>query len=91
MVQAKGKGLVLAITKIDLLNKREQERMKQFTQSVFNFVAHAPLVLTSAVKQIGIDSLLTQAETVNAAGTKMIETEILNSTVLPVLKTRKYY
>jgi GTPase len=89
LVQDKGKGLILAITKIDLLNKQQQENVKELTQSVLDFVAYAPLVLTSAVKQIGIDSLLNQAETVNTVSVKMVEKEILKNTVFPVLQTRK--
>lgn len=89
LVQDKGKGLILAITKIDLLNKKQQESVQVLTQSVLNFVAYAPLVLTSAVKRFGIDSLLNQAETVNSAGVKRVEKEILMNTVLPVLQSRK--
>jgi GTP-binding protein len=89
LVQAKGKGLILALTKIDLLNKPEQKRIRQMTESIFAFVSYAPLILTSAVKLIGIESLLTSAKNVEEASRKMIEPEPIKSTVLEVLKSRK--
>lgn len=89
LVQAKGKGLILALTKIDLLNKPERERMKRMTESIFSFVSYAPLILTSAVKLIGIESLLTSAETVDQVSRKMIGQELIKSSVLEVLKSRK--
>ncbi len=89
LMQTKGKGLVIAITKIDLLDKKQLERVKYLTESMLSFVSYAPLVLTSALKHKGIDSLLNQVEIVNMASKKMIDKEILKTSVLPVLKSRK--
>lgn len=89
LVLAKGKSLVLALTKIDLLSRKEQEAMKQLIRAIFSFIDYVPVVLTSAVKRLGIDALLAQAETVNEASYKRIDSELLASTVLPVLKVKK--
>jgi GTP-binding protein len=87
-VMKQGKGMVIAINKIDLVPKTDYTALvsnTQFRLRNFNFI---PVMLISAIKGRGIKKVIRKAISVYEEGKKMISEDILQKTVLQVLVQR---
>lgn len=83
-----GKGMVIAINKLDLIPKSEHKKLindVKISLRAFNFI---PLVVISALKGQGINEVIKKAFDVYEEGQKTISDKILEQTVIPVLKKR---
>jgi len=85
LVLQRGKGIVIAINKIDLIPVKERKFLIDNTRielKNFNFI---PMVLTSALKNKGIIEVINKAVDVFEQGSKMIDDKLIEKMVLPRL------
>jgi len=64
LIEEKGKGVLIALNKIDLLAKKEREKIFKSLKDYFPAASYVPFVLVSALKKEGIDSLYLTLKTV---------------------------
>ena len=74
----RGRALVIAVNKVDLLPREEQRSAIDRTRDVLAFVPWAPLVTTSALHGTGVSALLSRVEDAVAEHRKRITTAELN-------------
>jgi len=64
LIEERGKGIIIALNKIDLLLKKERERIFRSLKDYFPAASYVPSLLVSALKKEGIDSLYLTLKTV---------------------------
>lgn len=74
----RGRALILALNKVDLLSREEQKKVMDRTREILAFVPWAPLVTVSALKGSGVTALLGRVEDAVAEHNKRITTAELN-------------
>jgi GTP-binding protein len=74
----RGRALVLALNKVDLLSKEDQKRAMDRAREILAFVPWAPLVTVSAKEGSGVSALLARIEDAVAEHRKRISTGELN-------------
>lgn len=82
LVLRRGKGMVIAINKIDLIPKKEQNNLLNNTKislQQFNFI---PVMTISALCNQGIINVIKKAQEVFEQGQKRIDDALLNETVV---------
>ncbi|MDX1918396.1 MAG: ribosome biogenesis GTPase Der [Candidatus Caenarcaniphilales bacterium] len=87
LIQSRKKGCVIAVNKWDTLEK-DNETYKAFQERVkyeFNFLSHAPIVLTSALDGQRVNQILEYSLMVWQNLKKRISTGILNNAVREIM------
>jgi GTP-binding protein len=74
----RGRALVIALNKVDLLSRQEQKKAMDRTRDVLAFVPWAPLVTVSALKGQGVTALLGRIHDAVTEHRKRISTAELN-------------
>jgi len=74
----RGRALILALNKVDLLSREEQKRVINRTREILAFVPWAPLVTVSALKGTGVSALLGRIEDAVTEHRKRVTTAELN-------------
>ncbi len=74
----RGRALVIALNKVDLLSREEQKKAMDRAREVLAFVPWAPLVTVSALKGRGLSALLGRIQDAVAEHRKRISTAELN-------------
>jgi GTP-binding protein len=74
----RGRALILALNKTDLLDREAQKKAMDRTREVLAFVPWAPMVTVSALKGRGVNALLGRIEDAVAEHRKRISTAELN-------------
>ena len=74
----RGRALVLALNKVDLLSREEQKKAMDRAREVLAFVPWAPLVTVSALEGKGVHALLSRVEDAVVEHRKRIATGELN-------------
>ena len=74
----RGRALILALNKVDLLSREEQKKAMDRTREILAFVPWAPLVTVSALRGSGVSALLGRIEDAVTEHGKRITTAELN-------------
>jgi GTP-binding protein len=74
----RGRALVIALNKVDLLDREAQKKAMDRTREILAFVPWAPMVTVSALKGRGVSALLGRVEDAVAEHRKRISTAELN-------------
>ncbi|MCZ6806631.1 MAG: ribosome biogenesis GTPase Der [Deltaproteobacteria bacterium] len=74
----RGRALILALNKVDLLSREEQKKAMDRTREILAFVPWAPLVTVSALRGSGVSALLGRIEDAVTEHRKRITTAELN-------------
>lgn len=83
----KGKAMIIAINKWDLINKDEMT-LNEYTKKVrenFKFMSYAPMVTISAMTGQRVSNLFTMINKVNAANNLRISTSVLNEIIMEMI------
>jgi GTP-binding protein len=83
----RGRALVIALNKVDLLNREDQKKAMDRTREVLAFVPWAPMVTTSALQGRGVSALLSRVEDAVSEHRKRIPTGELNRFFEEVIET----
>ena len=79
IILSKAKPLVIVPNKIDLINKKDSQRIVTSTMQSLGFLDFAPIVSISAKFNVGLDTLLNQVLQVYAESNKIADKNILNN------------
>lgn len=88
LVLARGKAMVIGLNKIDLISSSERKILinnTKFELKNFNFI---PIVLTSALKNKGIEETIRKAVDVYEQGGKRVSEELIGEVILPRLQDK---
>ena len=83
----KGKAMIIAINKWDLINK-DETTLNEYTKHVrenFKFMSYAPMVTISAMTGQRVNNLFTMINKVNAANNLRISTSVLNEIIMEMI------
>lgn len=86
LVLARGKSIVIGLNKIDLIPSIDRKALinnTKFELKNFDFI---PIVLTSALKNKGIEETIRKAVDVYEQGGKRVSEELIEETILPKLQ-----
>jgi GTP-binding protein len=83
----RGRALVIALNKVDLLDRDAQKKAMDRTREVLAFVPWAPMVTTSALEGKGVSQLLSRVEDAVVEHRKRISTGELNRFFEEVIET----
>ncbi|MCS7257991.1 MAG: ribosome biogenesis GTPase Der [candidate division WOR-3 bacterium] len=83
-----GKGAVIAINKVDLIPKKVHKDLINAIKVNLRAFDFVPVASVSALKGYGLKELVKTAFDVYEEGRKIISDELLETTVIPVLKNR---
>jgi len=78
LAQDRGRALIIALNKVDLLTREEQKKAIDRTREVLAFAPWAPLVTVSALRGQGVSALLGRIEDAVVEHRKRISTAELN-------------
>ncbi len=78
LANERGRALILALNKADLLSREEQKKALDRTREILAFVPWAPLVTVSALKGTGVSALLGRIDDAVEEHRKRITTAELN-------------
>ena len=85
LVLNRGKGVVIAINKVDLIPAKNRNYLILNTKIALGNITFLPIVLTSALKNKGIIEVIKKALDVYKTGSKKISDELIEMTVTPRL------
>ena len=88
LVEERGRGMVIALNKCDLLSKSEYEKAEEAARAKISFAPYVPVVRISAKTGRGLDTLLKTIGDVREAFTKRVTTGELNRFFAEVIETR---
>jgi len=74
----RGRALVIALNKVDLLDREAQKKAMDRTREILAFVPWAPMVTVSALEGRGVSALLGRVEDAVAEHRKRVSTAELN-------------
>lgn len=77
-IMKEGKGLVIALNKIDLIPKKELKEFENYVHSSLAFAYNIPVVPISALTGDGIEKLKREVITVYGEFTKQVDDRVLN-------------
>ena len=83
----KGKAMIIAINKWDLINK-DETTLNEYTKHVrenFKFMSYAPMVTISAMTGQRVNNLFTMINKVNEANNLRISTSVLNEIIMEMI------
>lgn len=81
LAKSKGKGLIIAVNKMDLMEKPVRERIVEQLADAAPFLRHTPVVFISALKREGLGRLLDEISRLNARMKLEIPSEELQSEI----------
>jgi GTP-binding protein len=87
LAQDRGRAMVIALNKWDLLSKAEAKKAEETARDKISFLPYVPIVSISAKTGRGVSELLTTVDRVRAAFTKRVGTGELNRFFEHVLET----
>lgn len=88
LVLARGKGMVIAINKVDLIPVSERKNLINNTRVALRNFDFIPIVLTSALKNKGVLEIVRKAVDVYGQGLKRISDDVLKQTIVPKFNDR---
>jgi GTP-binding protein len=80
-IQQAAKGIILIVNKWDLVENKDITEWNKYIRSQFKFVAHAPVLYTSAKSGQGINKIMPQVIQVYQERCKRLSTTMVNSVV----------
>jgi len=80
-IKQAAKGVVLIVNKWDLIIEKDLTEWDRFIRSQFKFIAHAPVLYTSAKFGQGVDKIIPQAKQVYSEMLKRLSTPIVNEVI----------
>ena len=85
-----GKGLIIFVNKIDLVNKEsfDREQAKDLLRSEFSFASYAEILFGSALTRKGVQRIWASVKAVGAERRKRIPTAKLNQTMRDAFRMR---
>lgn len=89
LIQRKYKPVIIVFNKIDQINQKEIEKTIQKTKEKLYFIDYAPLILTSAIKRMGIKELLQKITDVYNQSLKRVSTGQLNRAIKQILALKQ--
>jgi GTPase len=87
LAEERGRALIIALNKCDLLSKEDQDRAEARAREKLTFAPYAPIVRVSAKTGRGVSSLFSTLDEVYATYTKRVGTGALNRFFEKVLDT----
>jgi GTPase len=87
LAEERGRALIIALNKCDLMSKEEQEQAEARTREKLSFAAYAPIVRISAKTGRGVNPLFRTIDEIFATYTKRVGTGALNRFFEKVLET----
>ncbi len=57
LIEEKGKGIIVALNKIDLLKEKEAQKIYKELKDIYPYISYVPFILISAKEKVGIDTL----------------------------------
>jgi GTP-binding protein len=88
MAEERGRGMIIALNKTDLLDKRAIEKAEEDARDKLSFAPYVPIVHLSAKTGRGVGELLRTVASVRDAFTKRVTTGELNRFFAEVIETR---
>ncbi len=80
-IQQSARGIVLIVNKWDLVENKDITEWNKYIKSQFKFVAHAPLLYTSAKSGQGVSKIMPQVIQVYRERLKRLSTTTVNSVI----------
>jgi GTPase len=87
LAEERGRGMIIALNKIDLVKKDELKRLEETTRDKISFAPYVPIVMLSAKTGRGVPELFRTIDTVRDSYNKRIGTGELNRFFESVLET----
>lgn len=81
LILSKAKGLVIAPNKIDLINKKDRQRIIPSTYSSFKPLEFVPVVPISATTGLGIETLLNCVLNIYSENNKVVDKDVLRNLI----------
>jgi GTP-binding protein len=86
-IQQAARGIILIVNKWDLIENKDINEWNRYIRSQFKFVAHAPVLYTSAKTGQGTDKIMSQVIQVYQERCKRLSTTVVNSVVQQAIAT----
>ncbi len=80
-IQQAARGIVLIVNKWDLVENKDKAEWNKYIKSQFKFVAHAPVLYTSAKTGQGVDKIMPQVSQVYQERLKRLSTATINNII----------
>ena len=80
-IQQAVKGIVLIVNKWDLVENKDRAEWNRYIKSQFKFVAHAPILYTSAKTGLGVNKIMPQVSQVYQERLKRLSTATVNNVI----------
>jgi GTP-binding protein len=87
LAEERGRGMIIALNKIDLLKREEMGKLEEATRDKISFAPYVPVITLSAKTGRGVPELLKTVDAVRAAHLKRVGTGELNRFFESVLET----
>jgi GTP-binding protein len=81
LILSKAKGLLIAPNKIDLIEKKNLQKIVPATRTSFAFLNFVPIIPISAKQTMGIDVLMNHVIDIFVESNKVVEQDVLNTIV----------
>mgnify|MGYP001773700504 CR=1 FL=1 len=86
LVEEKGKGIIVALNKIDLLKEKEAQKIYIELKDIYPYVSYVPFILISAKEKLGIDTLYLTIRSVWMEMNREIKKSLLKKFLKRVVK-----
>ncbi|MEO0254027.1 MAG: ribosome biogenesis GTPase Der [candidate division WOR-3 bacterium] len=86
LIEEKGKGIIIALNKIDLLKEKEIEKIYKDLKEIYPYISYVPIILVSAKEKLGIDTLYLTIRNVWKEMNRVIKKSFLKKFLSKVVK-----